>query len=346
MQLSKYTIDSKSNIIAAMEKIDKNSIGMIYVVEHNVVLGVITDGDIRRYLIGDGNLDSNVLEIANRDFICLQEHEICKAKEIMEQNGIRSVPILNAEREIVNICFRDEVKIEEKTQIDVPVVIMAGGKGTRLKPFTDILPKPLIPIGDKTVTERIMDHFHEYGCDKIYMIVNYKKDFIKAYFSDSIYKEYISFIDEEEFLGTGGGLTLLTGKVETAFFLSNCDIIIDADYSDIWAYHCNQNNAITMVCAEKEFSIPYGTVEIDENARVRGLVEKPTSTYLVNTGLYLVEPEITEQIPSNTYIHITDIIQNCIRDGKRVGTYVVKEDKWMDMGQFEEMEKMKRKLGI
>ena len=117
------------------------------------------------------------------------------------------------------------------------VVILAGGKGTRLKPYTDILPKPLIPIGDQTITEHILDHFERYGCNRVLMIVNYMKNFIKSYFTDHDDKKDICFIEEKEFLGTGGGIRLLKEQIHETFFLTNCDILIDADYSEILSYH-------------------------------------------------------------------------------------------------------------
>lgn len=346
MQLTKYTIDAKCNIIAAMEKIDKNSAGMIYVVEHNTIVGVITDGDIRRYILLDGNLDSNVLEIANKNFIYLNEDESCKAKEIMEQESIRSVPILNSKREIVNIFFRDEIKIEEKTQIGIPVVIMAGGKGTRLYPYTQILPKPLIPIGDKTITEHIMDRFGDYGCNDFTMIVNYKKHFIKSYFDDNENDRNVTFVEEKEFLGTGGGLRLLKNRVNATFFMTNCDILVEEDYVKILKYHKEHKNIVTMVCAVKNMVIPYGTVEISGTGEVIGLKEKPELSFITNTGLYILEPEFIDLIPENMFVHITDIIQKCIDEGEKVGVYQISEDKWLDMGQLEELERMREKLGI
>ena len=178
------------------------------------------------------------------------------------------------------------------------------------------------------------------------MIVNYKKEFIKAYFQDSSYKDIIKFVDEKAFLGTGGGLRLMEGVINGTFFMSNCDILVNADYAEILAYHHREGNLITLVCARKEFSIPYGTITVSNNNCVTGLLEKPSNIYLINTGFYVIEPELLSRIPRDTFIHITEIIEMCIKEQGKVGTYIINDTDWMDMGQFDEMEKMKQKLGI
>ena len=223
---------------------------------------------------------------------------------------------------------------------------MAGGKGTRLYPYTQILPKPLIPIGDKTITEHIMDRFIEHGCDKFTMIVNYKKHFIRSYFIENEEQRNIEFINEDEFLGTGGGLKLLENKMQSTFFMTNCDILVEEDYSEILKYHKIQRNIITMVCAVKNMTIPYGTVDIREDGSVIGLKEKPEFTFITNTGFYVIEPELLRLIPENTFIHVTDLIQQCIEEEKKVGVYKISEDKWLDMGQLDELERMKEKLNV
>ena len=177
------------------------------------------------------------------------------------------------------------------------------------------------------------------------MIVNYRKEFIKAYFQEEG-KAEIRFIDEEKFLGTGGGLHLLKGMIRDTFFLSNCDILVEADYSNIYRRHKEQGNLVTVVCARKKVEIPYGTVEISEDGRIEKLKEKPVYHFNTSTGLYMIEPEFIEQIPENTFIHITDVIQICMEQGKRIGAYLIEEENWMDMGQLEEMERMKEQLGV
>lgn len=344
--ISDYIVNRDATILQAMEKIDKNSKGIVYVATDEILEGVVTDGDIRRFLLKQGDLEQNIMTVANKNPLSLELGQEENAEKIMLEKDIRSIPILNYKGEIVKICFQNDLVEVKKEKLDIPVVIMAGGKGTRLYPYTQILPKPLIPIGDKTITEHIMDRFRSYGCEEFTMIVNYKKHFIKSYFDDSESRTNVKFVEETEFLGTGGGLKLLDSKMDSTFFMTNCDILIEEDYSKILKYHREHNNLVTMVCAVKNMVIPYGTVEISEDDKVLGLKEKPEFSFITNTGFYILEPEFINLIPENTFIHITDIIQRCIEEERKVGVYKIREDKWLDMGQLEELEKMKEKLNI
>ena len=346
MQLIDYIIGTEYTIIDGLKKIEKNGKGIVYVSDNGLLRGSLTDGDVRRHILNKGSLGARVTDIMNCEpvFCYLEDEE--KAQNIMLRHRIRSLPILDAEKHILDIVFINEQPAPEKEQLHTPVVIMAGGKGTRLYPYTQILPKPLIPIGDKTITEHIMSHFREYGCSHFDMIVNYKKNFIKSYFLDNENLYDVSFVEETEFLGTGGGLKLLTGRYTSSFFMTNCDILIEEDYAKILNYHKDNRNIITMVCAEKNMLIPYGTVEVAENGQAVSLKEKPSLSFITNTGFYVIEPEFLDRIPEHTFIHITDVIQHCIDEGKRVGVYTISEDKWLDMGQMEEMEKMKKRLNV
>ena len=346
MELVEYIVGKECSIIDAMKKINDNARGIVYVCENDRLCGSITDGDIRRYILNSGSVSDNVTSIMNKTPLFCSVADKGLVEERMLQQHIRSIPILDDDKRIVDIIFLSENIDDEKKQLNIPVVIMAGGKGTRLYPYTQILPKPLIPIGEKTITEHIMSRFEEYGCSHFDMIVNYKKNFIKSYFLDNENPADVDFIDETEFLGTGGGLKLLEGRYRDTFFMTNCDILIEEDYAKIMEEHKENNNIITMVCAEKNMVIPYGTVEVSNDGQAVSLKEKPSMSFVTNTGFYVIEPEFLDMIPENTFIHITDVIQQCIDAGKRVGVYKISEDKWLDMGQMEEMEKMRQKLNI
>lgn len=342
-----FIIDKRDSVYSAMEKINKNARGIVYAVDHGMLYGVITDGDVRRYLLRKEKLEESVDKLCNTEFCYLPEDSEAYASLEMSKRKISSIPIINDKKEIVKILFNDGLVVnKEKHELNVPIVIMAGGKGTRLYPYTQILPKPLIPIGEKTITEHIMDHFEEYGCSMFTMIVNYKKHFIKSYFEDNERRRNVDFIEEKEFWGTGGGLKLLEKKVDTTFFMTNCDILIEEDYFKILKYHREKKNLVTMVCAIKNITIPYGTVEVNKDGRATNLNEKPEVSFVTNTGLYVIEPEFIDYIPEDTFIHITDVIQLCINKGENVGVYKIAEDKWLDMGQLEELEKMKEKLNV
>ena len=284
-----------------------------------------------------------IKKVANYHPISVYTDEDIDYEKIMQEKVITALPIIDREQKIVNIHFLEK-KIENKKQLNLPVIIMAGGKGSRLKPFTEILPKPLIPIGGKTITEHIISRFQEYGCTHFDIIVNYKKNLIKSYFQDNENHYDICFVEEPEFWGTAGGLKLIENRYNTSFFITNCDILVQTDYAQVIEYHKQNANLITIVCAKKKVVIPYGTIETDQTGQIISFREKPEFEFITNTGLYLVEPEFIEKIPEQTFIHITNVIQKCIEQGEKVGTYIIDEENWMDMGQLEELNRMKSKL--
>lgn len=346
MMLDKFIVTEDIPLIEVMGKINTNGRGNAFVCEDGRLLAVVTDGDIRRSIMEHVDMMVPISEIANYDPFFLYRQNSKKAMDVMRRKMITALPIVDEEKKIVDIKFLLTKPLIGQNKIDVPVVVMAGGKGTRLKPYTDILPKPLIPIGDKTITEHILERFENFGCNRFYMIVNYKKNFIKSYFADSENRTNISFVEEEKYLGTGGGLQLLQGEITETFFLTNCDILIEADYEEILKVHQEKKNIITIVCATKNVIIPYGTVEINEEGYIKQFNEKPCFEFKTSTGLYVIEPVLFNKIQKNTFLPITDIIQKCMEDGENVGTYIIGEESWMDMGQLEEMEKMRQKIGL
>ena len=345
MQTLDYIVTENESVIETMKVIEKGARSIAFVCDDKKLLAAVSDGDIRRHLIQNGDMSIPVSKIANYQPIFLYADSEIDIKQFMRERFIQALPIVDSEKNIIRIVFERKEVLVPKQELSLPVVIMAGGKGTRLEPYTQILPKPLIPIGEKTITEHIMERFEQFGCSNFDMIVNYKKNFIQSYFGDNDIDHHVNFVEEPEFWGTAGGLTLLRGRYNKTFFVTNCDILIDADYQDIYNRHKEQENMVTIVCAKKRVVIPYGTIHLSSD-QVTGLEEKPKFDFVVNTGLYLVEPEFLDRIPDATFIHITEVIQRCIEMGDRVGTYLVDEDAWMDMGQLEELEKMKRKMEI
>jgi len=347
---SDLTIHTDESIVDAMAKINANSRGLVFVCDQDqAVLATLTDGDIRRHILSGNRLDVPAIEAANKKFSYLPSSASrSEARKVCIEKSLTAIPLLDSSKRLVSIYYRDDASfnIKDTPKIDVPVIIMAGGKGTRLYPYTKILPKPLIPIGEETISERIISQFKKHGCQEFYMIVNHKKNMIKAYFSEEQQDININFIDEDMPLGTGGGLKLLEGSINKTFFMSNCDVLIFEDYKAILNTHKTYKNIITMVCAAKNTTIPYGTIEVGSEGAVSSITEKPSFSFLVNTGLYIIEPEFLSYIKNGKFTPITECIQACIDAGERVGVFPVSEDKWLDMGQLNEMNEMKKKLGI
>jgi NDP-sugar pyrophosphorylase family protein len=169
---------------------------------------------------------------------------------------------------------------------------------------------------------------------------------IKAYFNE-IEKNYtLNYIDEDKPLGTGGGLSFLNGKIKSTFILTNCDIIIDEDYEKIYSFHKKEKNLITMVCSLKSIKIPYGVIEISEQGEIESMKEKPDLSFFTNTGMYIVEPLIIEELENDTVIGFPDIIDKYKNTGAKIGVFPISENSWMDMGQFDEMEAMRKRLEL
>ncbi len=344
MDIRDFLIDEKCGMLEAMALMDKVAKKVLFVVRKGDFVAVITDGDIRRWILKKGNLDASVREIANYNPKYLPVKDKAHAKRYMRKNSIEAVPILNKENKIVSIIFLNDTAIEPKKALEIPVVIMAGGLGKRLYPYTKILPKPLIPIGEMPIVEHIINRFLKQGCNQFFMVVNHKKNMIKAYFNE-VEKEYtISYADEEIPLGTGGGLSLLKGRINSTFILSNCDILIDEDFEKIYSYHKSENNLITMVCSLKKIRIPYGVIEISETGEIEEMKEKPEISFFANTGVYMVEPEVLDNLEDGKEIGFPDVIEKHKRLGKKIGVYPISENSWLDMGQLDEMEVMRRHL--
>lgn len=343
MDVKDFLIEEDTSMMEAMALLDKLAKKVLFVEKNGKIAASITDGDIRRWILKKGSLEVTVREIANYSPKCVSEKNRSKAKEIMKEFSIEALPVLSEEGKLISvILWNDEVS--SKTKIDVPVVMMAGGFGTRLYPYTRILPKPLIPIGDIPIAERIINKFHETGSSEFYLIVNHKKNMIKAYFNEIPKTYLINYADEDTPLGTGGGLSLLKGKINSTFVLTNCDILIEEDYEKIYNYHKRENNLITMVCSLKNIQIPYGVVEIDNSGQIAEMKEKPEFSFFTNTGMYVVEPEVIEKLELNKNIGFPEIIEVHQAAGEKIGVYPISENSWLDMGQIDEMENMRKRL--
>lgn len=344
MDVKDFLIEEEATMLEAMELLDRVAKKVLFVVRQGQFVAAITDGDIRRWILKKGNLDAKVKEIANYNPKFINEKDKMSAKEIMRELSIEALPVLNEDKDIVSVVFWNDDEIQQSKDLYIPVVIMAGGLGTRLYPYTKILPKPLIPIGELPIVEHIINRFNEYGADQFFLIVNHKKNMIKAYFNE-IEKNYeVNYADEDLPLGTGGGLSLLKGKINSTFILTNCDILIEEDYEKIYDYHKKENNLVTMVCSLKNVRIPYGVIEISENGEIESMKEKPELSFFTNTGMYIVESRVIEELEENKSVGFPDIIEKYKQVGERIGVYPISENSWHDMGQLDEMEKMRRKI--
>lgn len=333
------------SLLDAMKLMDNLKVKTLFVLQDEHFEGIITLGDIQRAIINNIDLKEPVSRILVKDKIYgyQSEGEII-IREKMRRMRAEVMPILDDKGELIDVWFWgdlfNKMELDQREKINLPVVIMAGGKGTRLKPITNVIPKPLVPIGDKTILETILDQFEEIGCTKFYMSVNYKADMMKYYLGQLDHKYDIEFFMEDKPLGTIGSVSLLKGKITTPFFVSNCDSINEQDYRDVYDYHVNNHNDLTIVTMVKTFRIPYGVIETGEDGLMTSLSEKPELTYQVNTGVYILNPSCIDEIPEGEFFHITHLMEKIKARGGRVGCFPVSEHAWKDMGEWPEYLKM------
>jgi len=338
----KLLIERHSTIITALKKMDIERTKLLIVGSENKFEGLLSIGDLQRAIIKNIDLNTPVADVLRKDIIVATDDESREEiKRMMLTIRAEFMPVINQKNEIIDVVFWkdlfDVTKLPPSEKINLPVVIMAGGQGSRLKPITNVLPKPLIPIGEKPIVEHIIDRFVEVGCNEFLFSVNYKSELIEYYFNTMSHPEYsIQYFKEEKPLGTAGSLHLLNGIIKSTFFVSNCDIIIDQDYSEIFRYHKNNGNELTLVAALKHYRIPYGTVETEEDGLLLSMQEKPEITYKINAGLYILEPHLLNEIPKNEFFHITDLIQKIKNRNGKVGVFPVSEKSWRDIGEWDE----------
>lgn len=346
--LNKFKVKSDSNIRDAVKIMDIGGIGFVVITnEFGKILGIMTDGDFRRGVLNGISLDENIMKICNTNFKSLVSGNVNPVLigETLTQTKGRPVPVLN-DGFLEDIITEDNLYEKRlKKPLKFPVVIMAGGKGTRLDPFTKILPKPLIPIGNKPILEIIIDNFREYRVDKFYLSVNYKSKIIKSYFEELNPSYQIEYIIENEPLGTAGSLKFIEGLFEGSFFVSNCDIIINADYYDIGKFHVENDNDITIVVSVKNIHIPYGVCEIEKGGNLLKVNEKPELSFLVNTGMYVLKTSVLKFIPDNKFFNITDLFDEIKHAGGKIGVFPISENSWIDIGQWPEYTKALELLG-
>lgn len=349
--LQKFTATADTTVVNAMSKIDSNAQGILFVVDvAGRLIGCITDGDIRRWIIRTGDLNAVAEQYMNRNPLSLPLESRKEAPAYMKAHGIRTVPVLDAGKRIADIIFADSMLAPQQRKNEslknTPVIIMAGGMGTRLYPYTKILPKPLIPIGDVPILERIINRFCEYGVSRYYLTLNYKKGMIKSYFADLAPEYEMRYVEEDRPLGTAGSIKLIQDVFDSPVIVTNCDTLVDADYAGLIEHHISSGNVLTIVSALKNVVIPYGVMHTGERGTVISIEEKPKMSYFINTGFYVLNPELIQKIPDGAVFHMPDLADQLISEGYQVGMYPIGEDAFLDMGEFEEMRRMEKKLNL
>lgn len=342
--IDRFLVSKDVSLKAAMRQLEETEERILFVIDDDGRLfGAITDGDIRRWILADKSLEACIETVCNRSpYTLAAQFHLDDARQIMLERNFACIPIVDGDRRIVELLFwgqvfQDRPQISARVQpIAVPVVIMAGGKGSRLDPFTRVLPKPLIPIGDKAVIEIIIESFIGYGIKDFLISINHKAKLIKSFFEELHPAYGVRYIEEDRPLGTVGALRALIGQVNGSLIVTNCDIIVRADYADLVHTHEKEGNDITVVASLRDYHIPYGVCELEAGGRLKRILEKPHYDLLVNTGMYVMRSAILELIPENKMCHATELIETVIGRGGRIGVYPISEKAWLDTGEWAE----------
>ncbi len=334
--VKKISIDPQVSIRDAIEAIDKGVMQIALVVKEERLLGTITDGDIRRAFLQGKTLEDPIEGLFNPHPVI---GHIDQPKEDLVQlalaHGIKQLPMLDDTERLVGIEYLDDcLRSPRKTN---PVVLMAGGLGTRLRPLTADIPKPMLTVGSKPILETILESFIRYGFGDFYISVNYKSEKIRSYFGDgSRYGIRITYLNETERLGTAGALSLLPQGIDQPIFVMNGDLLTNINFEHLLNYHLLAKSRATMCVREYQLQVPYGVVNTD-GATISEIREKPTQKFFVNAGIYVIEPEILQRIPTGTFFDMPQLYQQLLNDREKVCSFPIK-DYWMDIGQPHDFE--------
>lgn len=334
----KIVIEESKSILEAIQQLNDTSSQILFVVEGSGRLkGTLTDGDIRRTVAAGRELSTRVGGACNTDPKSIRSHSSAKARVLMERYGISRIPVVDAEGKPAGVIYvedllPDECRVEPRPN---KVVVMAGGRGSRLDPITRIVPKPLLPVGDKPMLELIMESFAACGFSDFLLSINYRKDFIKTYLAERHDLPFsITCVEEEDFLGTAGSLALMKDRLRETFFVSNCDILVDVNYTSALEFHEENCCAFTMVGALKKVNVPYGVIYL-QGGEFDRIEEKPDVPLIVNTGVYLLEPSCIGLIGEGEKLDMPELIERVRTSGGKVGVFPVHR-KWIDIGQWGE----------
>ena len=336
-------ISESASISHALKKLSITGLKCLIVAKNKKnFLGLVTDGDIRRALSKSHSFSSKIKNIYNKNPLTFKDKQNI-SKNLLEKyfidEGIDLVPIINYKNYVIDyITIRDFISDNfiSKHNQNIEFIIMAGGEGKRLLPYTKIFPKPLMPIDNTTLIEKIINKALSSGINKFTISINYKAELIKSYFAQIKPKYILKFIKEKKTLGTIGSLSLLKLNNKKSYIVSNCDVILDIDIDDFYRYHKKGKYELTLIVSDKHFKIPYGNIILNKDGNIKHIYEKPEYKLLVNVGFYIFEPSILKLIKKNTSTDIDEFLIKCIKARKKIGIYRISDNSWADYGKITE----------
>lgn len=345
MDYQKHFISLQDTLFHALSLMDQLDSKLLMVIdEDGKFLSLVSIGDIQRAILKNTSLQEPISTILRKKVMVGHiEDNLSDLKTMILERRLEYLPIIDKEHNIVRVIEWKDVSSDQREKSDslkdIPVVIMAGGMGTRLRPITNIIPKALVPLGEKPIIQIIIERFINHGCKQFYISVNYKGDMIEDYLNKLGLDVDFHFFTEDHPLGTAGSLSLIKEKINGTFFVSNCDIIIDQDYGEVLEYHRKHSHQMTAIAAMKHVQIHYGIMEVEDDGKLQSIQEKPTFHFRVNAGVYVLEADILDVIPENKFYNINVLMEKVMENGRSVGVFPVSEGAWMDIGVWSEYQK-------
>ena len=331
-------IQPQTTILEAMKIIDATTMQFAAVVDDSMhLLGTVTDGDIRRGILRGLPLESAISEVMNTSPICEPDgKKVVYYKKRMRERKLKQLPVISSERILQCILFSDELELAIKK--NNKVVLMVGGLGTRLRPLTDTVPKPMLVVGNKPIVETIIESFKNYGFTNFVLSVNYKKEMIMDYFQDGTHLGVtIEYIEETKRLGTAGALSLLSEKPTEPFFVMNGDLLTKINFEQLLDFHNETDSVATMCVREYEYQIPYGVIETDDH-QLLSIVEKPVHKSFVNAGIYVLNPTALNYVPNGEFYDMPELYKKMMNEHDKVSAFPLREY-WLDIGRMDDYEK-------
>ena len=335
--MKKYIIPQTASIkeaLVALNQISTESQSLLVVNEEEKLVGTLTDGDIRRGLISGAEISNCVNKIMHRNFkyILKSQFDIALLKKNREKN-ILFIPVLDEEQHIIEII---NLKTS-KSHLPIDAVLMAGGKGERLRPLTEKTPKPLVKVGNKCIIDYNVDNLIAYGIRHINVTVNYLGEQIEEHFNEPRNGVRVLTFREPYFLGTMGSIKFIESFYNDYILIMNSDIFTDIDFEDFFLHFCEHEADMSVAAVPYNVSIPFGILDL-EGRNIKGVKEKPKYDYYANAGIYLIKKSVLPEIPNDTFFNATDLIEKLIKNDKKVIRYPL-NGTWIDIGQHSELEK-------
>jgi dTDP-glucose pyrophosphorylase/predicted transcriptional regulator len=340
--VAKISVGPQTPLVEILKTLQDSPFGICLVVnQDSQIIGTVTDGDCRRALLKRNSLEVIAQDIMQRDFVVVDESfTLDQIKILMRTNGVDQIPVVNPKNQVINlVTSRSFYRPEER---DTAALILAGGKGRRLLPLTEAIPKPMLPIGDRPMLERLIGQLVDHGIKNIFISINYLGNIIQDYFGDGHkFGCRISYITEEKELGTAGPIKALQGHATSPILVVNGDLVTSVDFTTCIDFHHSHKHDLTVAVSKYEHHVPFGVIHTNGDGLIKEIEEKPVCSFDVNAGLYAVEPHLLDLIPDNTFFPMTDLIALAIERGHRVGAFAVHES-WADVGLMDQYLSLQR----